>query len=56
MTAQTPLFIGSTSKSFTALAIMQLVEDGKIEGVMVRGLSFPQAGLDGLVDQYVATD
>jgi CubicO group peptidase (beta-lactamase class C family) len=31
MTAQTPLFIGSTSKSFTALAIMQLVEDGKID-------------------------
>jgi CubicO group peptidase (beta-lactamase class C family) len=26
MTAQTPLFIGSTSKSFTALPIMQLVE------------------------------
>jgi CubicO group peptidase (beta-lactamase class C family) len=31
MTAQTPLFIGSTSKSFTALAIMQLVEEGKID-------------------------
>jgi CubicO group peptidase (beta-lactamase class C family) len=31
MTAQTPLFIGSTSKSFTALAIMQLVEAGTID-------------------------
>jgi len=31
MTAQTPLFIGSTSKSFTALAIMQLVEEGVID-------------------------
>jgi CubicO group peptidase (beta-lactamase class C family) len=31
MTAQTPLILGSTSKSFTALAIMQLVEAGKID-------------------------
>ncbi len=30
MTAQTPVVLGSTSKSFTALAIMQLVEQGKI--------------------------
>jgi CubicO group peptidase (beta-lactamase class C family) len=30
-TPQTPFKIGSTSKSFTALAIMQLVEDGKID-------------------------
>ena len=30
MTAQTPLILGSTSKSFTALAIMQLVEGGKV--------------------------
>src|SRR3712207_5325257 len=28
---QTPFKIGSTSKSFTALAIMQLVEDVKVE-------------------------
>ena len=31
MTAQTPLILGSTSKSFTALAVMQLVEAGKID-------------------------
>lgn len=31
MTSKTPLIIGSTSKSFTALAIMQLVDKKKIE-------------------------
>jgi CubicO group peptidase (beta-lactamase class C family) len=31
VTPQTPFKIGSTSKSFTALAIMQLVEDGKVK-------------------------
>ena len=31
VTLRTPFKIGSTSKSFTALAIMQLVEDGKVE-------------------------
>jgi CubicO group peptidase (beta-lactamase class C family) len=31
VTPQTPFKIGSTSKSFTALAIMELVEDGKVE-------------------------
>lgn len=31
MTPQTPLYIGSVSKSFTALAVMQLVEQGKID-------------------------
>ncbi len=31
MTADTPMFIGSQTKSFTALAVMQLVEAGKIE-------------------------
>jgi CubicO group peptidase (beta-lactamase class C family) len=30
-TSQTPFFIGSLTKSFTALAVMQLVEVGKIE-------------------------
>jgi len=30
MTADTPLYIGSQSKSFTALAILQLAEDGKL--------------------------
>jgi CubicO group peptidase (beta-lactamase class C family) len=31
VTAQTPFILGSTSKSFTALAVMQLVEAGKID-------------------------
>jgi CubicO group peptidase (beta-lactamase class C family) len=31
VTSETPFIIGSASKSFTALAIMQLVEDGKVE-------------------------
>jgi CubicO group peptidase (beta-lactamase class C family) len=30
-TPQTPFVLGSTTKSFTALAVMQLVEEGKIE-------------------------
>jgi len=30
VTADTPMYIGSVSKSFTALAILQLVENGKI--------------------------
>ena len=31
VTPQTPFILGSTSKSFTALAVMQLVETGKID-------------------------
>ena len=31
VTAQTPFVLGSTSKSFTALAVMQLVEAGQVE-------------------------
>jgi CubicO group peptidase (beta-lactamase class C family) len=31
VTPQTPFIIGSSSKSFTALAVMQLVEEGKID-------------------------
>lgn len=31
VTPQTPFIIGSTTKSFTALALMQLVEQGKVE-------------------------
>ncbi len=40
VTAETPFLIGSLSKSFTALAIMQLVEAGKIE-------------LDAFVQRYI---
>lgn len=31
MTGETPLYIGSVSKSFTALAVMQLVESGQVD-------------------------
>jgi CubicO group peptidase (beta-lactamase class C family) len=31
VTPQTPFILGSTSKSFTAMAIMKLVEDGKVD-------------------------
>jgi CubicO group peptidase (beta-lactamase class C family) len=40
MTADTPMVIGSQSKSFTALAVMQLVEAGKL-------------GLDAPVSRYI---
>jgi CubicO group peptidase (beta-lactamase class C family) len=40
VTPQTPFVIGSTSKSFTALAVMQLVETGDIE-------------LDASIDTYI---
>jgi len=40
VTPQTPFYIGSLSKSFTALAVMQLVEAGKID-------------LDALVQTYL---
>lgn len=41
MTADTPMIIGSQTKSFTALAVMQLVEAGKIE-------------LDAPIQEYIA--
>src|SRR5262245_60910560 len=41
ITSQTPFILGSTSKSFTALAVMQLVEAGRIE-------------LDAPVQRYIA--
>jgi CubicO group peptidase (beta-lactamase class C family) len=31
VTPQTPFLLGSTSKSFTALAVLQLVEQGKLD-------------------------
>ncbi|WP_139992465.1 serine hydrolase domain-containing protein [Paenibacillus paridis] len=40
ITPQTPFILGSTSKSFTAMAVMQLVEAGKV-------------GLDAPVQQYL---
>ena len=39
-TPQTPFFIGSVTKSFTALAVMQLVEDGRVD-------------LDASIQQYL---
>jgi CubicO group peptidase (beta-lactamase class C family) len=47
MTAQTPMILGSTSKSFTALAIMQLVERGKIslDAPVQRYLPWFQVGM-----------
>ncbi|HEY0604390.1 MAG TPA: serine hydrolase domain-containing protein [Herpetosiphonaceae bacterium] len=46
MTAQTPMILGSTSKSFTALAIMQLVESGKLslDAPVQRYLPWYQVG------------
>src|ERR1043166_8009094 len=41
VTAQTPFVLGSTSQAFTALAVMQLVEQGKID-------------LDAPVQRYLA--
>jgi CubicO group peptidase (beta-lactamase class C family) len=38
VTLETPFFLGSASKSFTALAVMQLVEKGQIElGALILG-------------------
>ena len=42
---QTPFVLGSTTKSFTALAVMQLAEDGKVD------LDAPVAALPALVSR-----
>lgn len=41
MTPQTPFHVGSLGKSFTALAVMQLVEAGKIERKGLKVLWWP---------------
>src|SRR5205823_12684984 len=49
MMPETPLILGSTSKSFTALAIMQLVEAGRIDldAPVLRYLPWFQVGTPG---------
>src|SRR5690625_2756857 len=42
VTAETPFIIGSNSKSFTAMAVLQLVEEGKVD-------------LDAPVQRYIPT-
>ena len=43
-TTQTPFIIGSLVKSFTALAVMQLVEDGKVELMPQFSATCPGSG------------
>ena len=50
VTPQTPFLIGSTGKSFTALAVMQLVEAGKLELDAPVQRYVPWFGVGGDVD------
>ena len=52
VTPQTPFILGSTSKSFTALAVMQLVEAGKVnlDAPVTAYLPWFKVGSDGTSD------
>jgi len=58
VTSQTPFIIGSTSKSFTALAVMQLVEAGRVEldAPVQRYLPWFRVADDGASAQITVRD